>query len=103
MVNCAGFTRLTSTHMVEDILNGPAVRDVALLLLTVGLLPVPHGALVGVEEHHQLLPNQLPPLFLFVRYMWGAWTGPRIYFVHKLVKHLDCHRVLDVCPAHWAV
>ena len=50
MVSCAGFTRLTSGHMVEDILNGPAVGDVALLLLTVGLLPVPHGALVGVEE-----------------------------------------------------
>ena len=47
MVSCAGFTLLTSGHMVEDILHGPAVGEVT---LSVGLLPVPSEALVGVEE-----------------------------------------------------
>ena len=62
MVNCAGFTRLTSGHMVEDILHGPAVGEVALSPLTVGLLPVPPGALVGVEEQNKLLLDQTPLL-----------------------------------------
>ena len=50
MLNCAGFARLTSGHMVENILHGPAVGEVTLSPLTVRLLPVPPGALVGVEE-----------------------------------------------------
>ena len=45
VLNIADFSRLTSGHMGEDILDGPAVGEGAL-----PLLPVPPGALVGVEE-----------------------------------------------------
>ena len=80
MVNCTGFARLTSGHMVEDILHGPAVGEGALPLLTAGLLPVPPDALVGMEEQHQLLLNLLP--LLRVRRLKVAWAGAPIYFVH---------------------
>ena len=62
MVDSAGLARLTSGHVVENILHGPAVGESALPLLTAGLLPVSPGTLVGVEEQHQLLLDQLPLL-----------------------------------------
>ena len=57
VVNCAGAACLTTGHMGEDILHGPAAGEGAL-----PLLPVPPDALVGVEEQHQLMLNQLPLL-----------------------------------------
>ena len=51
MVNCAGPAYLTSGHVAEDILDHAAVGQVALSLLS--------GALMGVEEQHQLLLDQL--------------------------------------------
>ena len=62
VVDSAGLARLTSGHVVENILHGPAVGESALPLLTAGLLPVSPGTLVGVEEQHQLLLDQLPLL-----------------------------------------
>ena len=76
MVDRAGLPRLTSGHVVEDILHGPAVGEGALPLLAAGLLSVPPGALVGMEEQHQLLLDQLP--LLRVRRVRGAGLhGPR--------------------------
>ena len=51
MVNCAGPAYLTSGHVAEDILDHAAVGQAALPLLS--------GALMGVEEQHQLLLDQL--------------------------------------------
>ena len=47
---------LTSGHVLEDILHGLAVGEVALLLTS--------GAHAGVEEHHQLILDQHNPIIL---------------------------------------
>ena len=66
MRDCAGFTRLTGRHVVQDVLHGPAVGEGALSHLTsvagTLLLSVSPGALVGVEQENQLLLDQLPLL-----------------------------------------
>ena len=66
MRDCAGFTRLAGRHVVQHVLHGPAVRESALphLRSVPGtlLLPVSPGALVSMEEQHQLLLDQLPLL-----------------------------------------
>ena len=72
MVYCAGPASLTSGHVAEDILDQAAVGE--------GTLPLFSGALVGMEEQHQLLLNQLP--LLRVRRLKVAWAGAPIYFVH---------------------
>ena len=51
VVYCAGPASLTSGHVAEDILDQAAVGE--------GTLPLFSGALVGMEEQHQLLLDQL--------------------------------------------
>jgi len=53
----AGLAGLAVGHVVEDVLHGATVGQVALAHLPVGLLPP--LALVGMEEQHQLLLDQL--------------------------------------------
>ena len=84
MVDRAGLPRLTSGHVVEDILHGPAVRESALphLCRVAGilLLSVSPGALVGVEEQHQLLLDQFP--LLRVGGVSGSSRTPRSHRPH---------------------
>lgn len=66
----AGFASLAMSHVVEHVLHGAAVGQVAVSHLPVGLLPP--LALVRVEQEDQLLLNQLPLLGVCGR---GCCTG----------------------------
>jgi len=70
----AGLAGLAVRHVVEDVLHGAAVGQVALPHLPVGLLPP--LALVRVEQEHQLLLDQLA--LLGVR-RGGRGAGPCPY------------------------
>lgn len=81
----AGLASLTVSHVVEHVLHGAAVRQVALPHLPVGLLPP--LALVRVKQQDELLLNQLP---LFGVCGGGRSTGSCPHGVQSNLRAAHC-------------
>lgn len=71
----AGLARLAVRHVVEDVLHGAAVGEVALPHLPVRLLPA--LALVRVQKENELLLDELALLWVSRvgsrAHPWGYW------------------------------
>lgn len=78
MCHLAGFARLAVGHVVEDILHGATVWEVALPHLTIGLFPA--LTLMGMQQENQLLLDQLPLLRVC---SVGPRSHPLGYWIHQ--------------------
>lgn len=78
------------SHVVQHVLHGATVRQVALSYLSVGLLPP--LAFVRVQQEDQLLLNQLPLLGVCSR-RCGAGSRPHSIESNLHPSHCCC------CPA----